>query len=218
MGFYELGNGCDSCDTITPSYANNTNLDATNFMANAQSPYGSQVNTNQYQKATTAGYPQSATMGVMSGGGGMNMNNGMGATTMTTTTSIPTTLVNVPVTTTTTTQQKGMKQVAVPGSVPIVISSSGQTGSGSSGGIESFTDGMGYGGGNYGSKDTWSQHNKHWIMLGLIVFSALASNECCKYFLNKSLQMNDGSPMYYFAYAGVAVLLTFAAYTYLSKN
>jgi hypothetical protein len=57
-----------------------------------------------------------------------------------------------------------------------------------------------------------------WIILGLVIFSALASNECCKYFLNKSLQLNDGSPMYYLAYAVVAVLLTFAAYRYFSSS
>jgi hypothetical protein len=46
----------------------------------------------------------------------------------------------------------------------------------------------------------------------------LAANECCKYFLNKSLQLNDGSPLYYVGYVAVAVLLTWAAETYISKN
>ena len=59
-------------------------------------------------------------------------------------------------------------------------------------------------------------NDKKWIVLGLVIFSALASNECCKYFLNKSLQLNDGSPMYYVAYVGVAVLLTMAANKYAS--
>jgi hypothetical protein len=73
--------------------------------------------------------------------------------------------------------------------------------------------------GGMGSSNMSSMMNdKKWIILGLVVFSALASNECCKYFLNKSLQLNDGSPMYYLAYAIVAILLTFAAYTYVSKN
>ena len=44
------------------------------------------------------------------------------------------------------------------------------------------------------------------------------SNECCKYFLNKSLQLNDGSPLYYVGYVAVAVLLAWAAETYIAKN
>jgi hypothetical protein len=61
-------------------------------------------------------------------------------------------------------------------------------------------------------------NDKKWIVLGLVIFTALASNECCKYFLNKSLQLNDGSPMYYVAYAGVAILHTMAANKYANAN
>ena len=65
--------------------------------------------------------------------------------------------------------------------------------------------------------DTIMSNDKKWIVLGLVIFTALASNECCKYFLNKSLQLNDGSPMYYIAYVGVAILLTMAANKYSSS-
>ena len=217
MGFYELGNGCDSCDTISSIIPTNVNMQSTpSYLSQASmmSPYGTQgtstPNVSQYIQATSSGYPQTGTnMGSMGTG---SSGSTMGATTMTTT--VPTTIVQtIPNMTT------QMKQVTAPGPamvmVPAKANNSNSSGSSSNNyNIESFSDGRGmydmYGGG--------MTCDKKWIILGLIIFSALASNECCKYFLNKSLQLNDGSPMYYLAYAGVAILLTFAAHTYISKN
>ena len=205
MGFYELGNGCDSCDTIAP--LNNINMQPTpSYLSQASmmSPYGTQgtANVSQYMNATTSGYPQSAGMGSMGTG---SSGSTMGATTMTTT--VPTTIVqtipNVQVQQVQQVQQsKPMKQVTAPGPAMIMVPAN------NSHHVEGFSDGSGSG----------MMNDKKWIILGLIIFSALASNECCKYFLNKSLQLNDGSPMYYLAYAVVAILVTFAAHTYISKE
>ena len=74
--------------------------------------------------------------------------------------------------------------------------------------VEGFTD---------GSSMMAMGNDKNWIVLGLVIFSAMALNECCKYFLNKSLQLNDGSPMYYVAYVVVAILLSMAANKYASS-
>ena len=198
MGFYELGNGCDSCDTIAP--INNVNMQSTpSYLSQASmmAPFGTQgsASVNQYTHATSSGYPQNGAMGSMGTG---SSGSTMGATTMTTT--VPTTIIqtipNVQVQ-----QQKPMKQVASPGPATVVIPATH---------TEGFSDGT------YGSSGM--MNDKKWIILGLVVFSALASNECCKYFLNKSLQLNDGSPMYYLAYAVVAILVTFATYTYVSKE
>jgi hypothetical protein len=124
----------------------------------------------------------------------------MGATTMTTT--VPTTIIQtIPNVQVQQQQQKAVKQVTAPGPASVVIPATR---------VEGFSDGT------YGSGGM--MNDKKWIILGLVVFSALASNECCKYFLNKSLQLNDGSPMYYLAYAVVAILVTFATYTYVSKE
>ena len=205
MGFYELSNGCDSCDTIAP--INNVNMQSVpSYLSQASmmAPFGTQgtANVSQYTHATTSGYPQGGGMGSMgTGSSGSTMGtSSMGATTMTTT--VPTTIVqtipNVQVQQST---QK-MKQVTAPGPAMVMVPAST---------VEGFSDGSSSGSGNI-------MNDKKWIILGLVVFSALASNECCKYFLNKSLQLNDGSPMYYLAYAIVAVLLTFATYTYISKN
>ena len=203
MGFYELGNGCDSCDTIAP--INNVNMQSTpSYLSQASmmAPFGTQgtANVSQYTHATSSGYPQSGAMGSMGTG---SSGSTMGATTMTTT--VPTTIVqtipNVQV------QQpaKPNKQITgTPGPAMVMVPASN---------VEGFSDGMN-GSGSGGNM----MNDKKWIILGLVIFSALASNECCKYFLNKSLQLNDGSPMYYLAYAVVAVLLTFAAHTYVSKN
>jgi hypothetical protein len=198
MGFYELGNGCDSCDTIAP--LNNINMQPTpSYLSQASmmAPFGTQgtANVSQYTHATSSGYPQNGAMGSMGTG---SSGSTMGATTMTTT--VPTTIIqtipNVQVQQQQ--QQKPAKQVTAPGPALVMVPSSN---------LEGFTDGT--------SK---MMNDKKWIILGLIIFSALASNECCKYFLNKSLQLNDGSPMYYLAYAVVAILVTFAAYTYISKE
>ena len=205
MGFYELGNGCDSCDTIAP--INNVNMQSVpSYLSQASmmAPFGTQgtANVSQYTHATTSGYPQGGGMGSMgTGSSGSTMGtSSMGATTMTTT--VPTTIVqtipNVQVQQST---QK-MKQVTAPGPAMVMVPAST---------VEGFSDGSSSGSGNM-------MNDKKWIILGLVIFSALASNECCKYFLNKSLQLNDGSPMYYLAYAIVAVLLPFATYTYVSKN
>ena len=199
MGFYELGNGCDSCDTIAP--INNVNMQSVpSYLSQASmmAPFGTQgsANVSQYTHATSSGYPQNGNgMGSMGTG---SSGSTMGATTMTTT--VPTTIVqtipNVQVQQQT--AQKPMKQVSA-GPAMVMVSSNTR---------EGFTDGSSGG----------MSNDKKWIVLGLVIFSALSSNECCKYFLNKSLQLNDGSPMYYLAYAVVAVLLTLAANTYINKN
>jgi len=205
MGFYELGNGCDSCDTIAP--LNNVNMQSVpSYLSQASmmAPYGTQgtANVSQYTHATSSGYPQSGSMGTMgTGGSGSTMGvTNMGATTMTTT--VPTTIVqtipNVQVQ-----QTKPMKQVTAPGPAMVMVPAK----TNNSNHVEGFTD-----------NSSSLLNDKKWIILGLIIFSALASNECCKYFLNKSLQLNDGSPMYYLAYAVVAILVTFATYTYISKE
>ena len=202
MGFYELGNGCDSCDTIAP--INNVNMQSVpSYLSQASmmAPFGTQgsASVSQYTHATSSGYPQNGAMGSMGTG---SSGSTMGATTMTTT--VPTTIVQtIPNVQVQQTAQKPMKQIAAsagPAMVMVPASS-----------VEGFSDGSSSGSGSM-------MNDKKWIILGLVVFSALAANECCKYFLNKSLQLNDGSPMYYLAYAVVAVLLTFAAYTYVSKN
>ena len=203
MGFYELGNGCDSCDIIAP--INNVNMQSTPgylSQASMMAPFGTQgsASVSQYTHATSSGYPQNGNgMGSMGTG---SSGSTMGATTMTTT--VPTTIVqtipNVQVQ-----QQKPKKITGTAGPAMVMVPAND---------VEGFSDGMT----GSGSGSNSMMNDKKWIVLGLVIFSALASNECCKYFLNKSLQLNDGSPMYYLAYAVVAVLLTFAAHTYVSKN
>lgn len=202
MGFYELGNGCDSCDTVSSILPNNVNMQMdpnSSMVASMVMPYGTQNNMmKQYNGAIASGYTtQGSNMGMMGNG---STGSTMGATQATQT------MVMVPATTQ---QQQAMKQVTVPGSVAVVVPAANSPPAvPSTTKVEGFTDGTGMMSGNC----------KMWIVLGLVIFSALASNECCKYFLNKSLQLNDGSPLYYVAYVAVAVLLAFAAYTYATKN
>ena len=199
MGFYELGNGCDSCDTISSIIPNNVNMQmdpnssmvANMGMGGMGMNYGAQANT-----ISSAGYAQGGSnMGGMGNGSNGSTMGGMRqqptqqvvVTTMPVATTQPKQVVKQVVTTTTTT----------PSAAPTATHK-----------VEGFTD---------GSSDSLMSNDKKWIVLGLVIFSALSLNECCKYFLNKSLQLNDGSPMYYVAYAGVAILLTMAANKYASS-
>ena len=199
MGFYELGNGCDTCETISSALPTNVNMQMdtnSGLLANMSMPYGAQPNTVQQYNNTisSSGYPQGNNMGMMgngSNGGSMGVRQQQpqqqaGANAQ------PKQIVKQVVTTTTTT----------PSNVPPAPNN-----------IEPFTNSSGSS--EYG-RGTMMNPEKKWIVLGLVIFSALSLNECFKYFINKSLQLNDGSPMYYIAYTVVAILLTIAANKYAS--
>jgi len=201
MGFYELSNGCDSCETVGPLMNNNINMQMdpnSSLVANMASPYGSQANTvKQYNGLINSGYVQTGTnMG--SGGNGSNGSTmGGGQQTM-----------QAMVVQTPPTIQQQVKQVTIPGKTMTLMVPTQNVDS-----VEGFSDD------NSSTKDkNWIHNDKKWIVLGLVILCALASNECCKYFINKSLQLNDGSPLYYVAYAGLAILLAFAANAYASKK
>ena len=215
MGFYELGNGCDSCDTVQSILPNNVNMQMdpnSSMVASMVMPYGTQSNmVRQYNGAIASGYTtQGSNFGSMGmGSTGSTMGGSAPSQAMV---MVPASTVAVPGTTVATTTTNGKQvQVAAPGSVAVVVPASNSTAvSNSNNKVEGFSDGTGAGG--------WMQDSRKWVVLGLVIFSALAANECCKYFLNKSLQLNDGSPLYYVGYVAVAVLLAWAAETYIAKN
>jgi hypothetical protein len=206
MGFYELKNGCDSCDTVQSVLPNNVNMQMdpnSSLVASMVMPYGTQNNmVKQYNGAIASGYPASGSNMGYGGMGSSGTTLAGGAPTMvlTTTAAAPGT------------SQGGAKAVVATASTPVAVVVPSATTSNSASNnkannkVEGFTDGV------------MHSDPRHWVVLGLVVFSALSLNECCKYFLNKSLQLNDGSPLYYVAYAGVAILLTWAIQNYVSKN
>jgi len=192
MGFYELGNGCDSCDTISSAVPNNVNMQMDqNSGLLANMAYGAQANNNM----PSSGYTQQ----------GNNMGNNMGNGSTTSTMGVP--RQQQQPTQAPQTQPKQVVKQVVTTTTTAQPSASAPSASASQNKVEGFTNDM---------SENVINNDKKWIVLGLVIFSALASNECCKYFLNKSLQLNDGSPMYYVAYVGVAVLLTMAANKYAS--
>ena len=210
MGFFELGNGCDSCESVSSVLPNNVNMNMdpnSNMVANMSMsmPYGTQNNIpKQYTNTVSSGYGSQNYNNM--GNGSQNYNNTGGQNIQTT----QPTMVMVPATTVSTTTPNGqiIKQVVVPShnSAPALSTTKK---------VEGFSDGSQ----NDSSNNMFMRQNcKMFLVLGLVIFSALAGNECCKYFLNKSLQMGDGSPLYYIAYLAVAVLLTYASFTYVSKN
>lgn len=218
MVFYELGNGCDTCETVGGMIPNNVNMNMNNDSHSGMGtsmgmPYGTQNNVS-----AGSGY---GTGGGMYGSGSPSM-------TQQPTQYQPTqyqhkqqqptqsAMVLVPATTvstTTTSNGQIIKQVTVPNTVAIPSPNSVPSLNTTTTKLEGFTDGT------LSNQNNTLQHNsKMWVVLGLVIFSALAGNECCKYFLNKSMQLNDGSPLYYVAYIGVAILLTYATYTYSTKQ
>jgi len=207
MVFYELGNGCDTCETVSPLNSNNINMQGDMGMGMGVSassmgmPYGTQNNVQKQYNNT----------GMQSGYGSQQTQQTQHYQQQQQPHATQPSMVLVPATTvSTTTTSNGhiVKQVTMPNTVavpsPNSVAATVKT--------EGFTDGT------LSNQNYASQHNsKMWIVLGLVIFSALAGNECCKYFLNKSLQLNDGSPLYYVAYLFVAILLAYASYTYSTK-
>jgi hypothetical protein len=197
MGFYELGNGCDSCETVGSILPNNVNMQMdpnSAMVASMMMPYNPASNTmQQYGGAVSSG--NSGIMGNMGNGSmGGSMGGGMQQKQM----AQPAAVKQVTTTVTTT-------------NVPAAVAAPSANSK-----VEGFV-GSANNANNANGSNNMMKSNKHWILLGLVIFTALAGNECCKYFLNKSIQL-DGSPMYYVAYVGVAILLTYAAHTYMSTH
>lgn len=175
------------------------------LVASMVMPYGTQSNmVRQYNGAIASGYTtQGSNFGSM-GMGSTGSTMGGSATTQAMV-MVPATVASPSTTVATNTTSKQV-QVSAPNSIAVVVPSTNSTLGTTK--VEGFSDG------NSG----WMQDSRKWVILGLVIFSALAANECCKYFLNKSLQLNDGSPLYYVGYVAVAVLLAWAAENYISKN
>lgn len=183
MGFYELGNGCDSCESVAPIMPQNVTMtmDPNSSMASGMMmPYNPASNPmKQYNGGVVAGYPQGSNMGSMGNGSTGGTLAGQPQAVKQVTTTVTTT--------------------SLPNTQPVTSSTQPK--------VEGFTS----------STPNMLKSGKHWLVLGLVIFTALACNECCKYFLNKSIQL-DGSPMYYVGYVFVAGLLTYAVYTYVNNN
>jgi len=200
MGFYELSNGCDSCETISSVIPSNVNMGMDpNSALIASMGYGTQANSvQQYNNSiSSSGYvQQGSNMGVTGGGSnGGSMGGGQAQ--------------RQPVQQAAATQPKVVKQVVTTTTTtPVAPAAPAAPAHNTYPKVEGFTD---------GSSMMAMGNDKNWIVLGLVIFSAMALNECCKYFLNKSLQLNDGSPMYYVAYVVVAILLSMAANKYASS-
>ena len=190
MGFYELGNGCDTCDTVPMLNQNiNMQMDGHSSLVSGQMmPFNPNSNNmKQYNGAIASGYVSNGTnLGSMGAGsvGTTLGSQGQPAAVKQVTTTVTTT--NVPVANATAPAKK----------------------------VETFVSGDAT---PNPTQQMWHKSGKHWIMLGLVIFCALAANECSKYFLNKSIQL-DGSPMYYVAYVAVTILLAYAVNTYLTNN
>ena len=201
MGFYELSNGCDSCETISSVIPSNVNMGVDpNSAMIASMGYGTQANSvQQYNNSiSSSGYvQQGSNMGMMGGGStGGTMGGGQAQ--------------RQPVQQAAAAQPKVVKQVVTTTTTtPVAPAAPVAPAHNTYPKVEGFTDGS--------SSMMGMGNDKNWIVLGLVIFSAMALNECCKYFLNKSLQLNDGSPMYYVAYVVVAILLSMAANKYASS-
>ena len=56
------------------------------------------------------------------------------------------------------------------------------------------------------------------LNLGMVILAALAVNECSRYYINKTIQLDDGSPLYFVGYAAVTILFAVCVYVYSQRN
>jgi hypothetical protein len=56
------------------------------------------------------------------------------------------------------------------------------------------------------------------LNLGMVILAALAINECARYYINKTIQLDDGNPLYFVGYATIAVLFAVCIYMYCQRN
>lgn len=61
-----------------------------------------------------------------------------------------------------------------------------------------------------------SQKINDFVVLCLVVVSALAINETVKYHINQIIKFNEGTPMYYVGYIVVSIVLTYVVFNYLN--
>jgi hypothetical protein len=160
MGFYEIGNGCDSCATVGTPQVQNYNGNTNGFMSSVPVSGAVNVPMAQQQPQVQQVVQQTATV------------------------------------------QPENKPV-VPAPQQVVQSINRRGGNGLVTGPQV----------NVNLPSTM-----FYLNMCLVVLTALAANECFKYFINKSIQVNDGNPLYFVGYAVLTALLAFAVHSYAAKR
>lgn len=56
------------------------------------------------------------------------------------------------------------------------------------------------------------------LNFGMVILAALAINECARYYINKTIQLDDASPLYFVGYAAVTILFAVCVYMYCQRN
>jgi len=74
--------------------------------------------------------------------------------------------------------------------------------------VEKFTD----------KKSSSNERANNFIVMGIVIVAALACNETVKYYINQSIKFNDGNPLYYVAYAVIAILLGAAVHHFVNQR
>lgn len=171
MGFYEIGNGCDTCATIPQPQAQ-----ANNMMTGPSNNISHQNNVNNTNALL-------ATLGqnnVSNTNNNQNMNTNQNVT-----------------------QQVNQQKQQIASVVEQVVKNQNNMVNRA----------------NSGNQLNLNIPSGFLLLnIGLVVFSALACNECVKYFINKAIQLDDGSPMYYVGYAIFTMVLAYAVHSYLKRN
>lgn len=175
MGFYELGNGCDSCAPVTGSQSFNNNV--------VQNQNNDVSQTNALLASIGVGQPNvSVQMGGQQNAAQMAQQ---------------------PVVQHYQPPAQPVKVVAAPEKVAVqsmnkkMVGKTTQQGPALSLNIPSSV---------------------FLLNFGLVILAALAINECCKYYINKTIQLDNGSPLYFAGYAGLIVLLGLCVYVYCQRN
>lgn len=56
------------------------------------------------------------------------------------------------------------------------------------------------------------------LNFGMVILAALAINECARYYINKTIQLDDASPLYFVGYACITILFAVCVYMYCQRN
>jgi len=201
---FDLGGGCNSCETIGGGNSSFNNLNglynqdngsaqAANMVVN--NSMNSMNNGNNYQHQNNNTAQLNAQLAQLSNNGPNNANNGN--------------------------NNQQVQVVAVPNNVRNNGNNGNNGNQNKAVVVATVANNTRNNGNNAVNSSAPKKHvvlnMSNLLLLGVTIVAALAVNETARYHINQAIKFNEGSPMYYLGYAIVAVLLVMVVHNYVSK-
>jgi hypothetical protein len=205
---FDLGGGCNSCETIGGGNSSFNNLNglynqdngsaqAANMVVNnSMNSMNNGNNGNNYQQQNNNTAQLNAQLAQLSNNGANNGNNGNNGNNNTQQVQ----LVAVPNNNANNTNNSNQNKAVVVATVANNTRNNGNIAVN-----------------NAAPKKPVVLNMTNLLLLGVTIMAALAVNETARYHINQAIKFNEGSPMYYLGYSVVAVLLVIVVHNYVSK-